>query len=125
LVRDGLSIGLALVVFLLKLVAHFAIILVELLLLEVTPVLINFGIDGFLARFESLLSLTFVQHVGVKQLALERLNHVLLVVQMSIGTLDLLSAKLVLILLLFSVNLTSSNLFFLELFDAIFFALVS
>lgn len=125
MVRDSLGIGLALLVFLFKLLAHFAVILIEFLFFEVTPVLVNLFIDGFLALLKSFLSFTFVQNVGVKQLALESLDHVLLVVQMPINTFNLLSAELILIFLLFSVNLTSSNLLFLKLLDAIFFALVS
>jgi len=125
LVRDSLSIGLALLVFLFKLLAHFAIILIEFLFLEITPVLFNLGIDGSLAIFESFLSLTFMQNIGMKQLALESLDHVLLVVQMPISTFNLLSAKLILIFLLFCVNLASSNLLFFKLYDAILFTLVS
>jgi len=44
---------------------------------------------------------------------------------MAICSLDLLAAKFILILLLFGVDLSASNLFLLELFDAILFTLVS
>lgn len=81
--------------------------------------------DCFLASFECLLGLTFMKHVGMKQLALERLDHVLLVVEVSVGTFNLLSAKLILVLLLLGVNFTTSNLLFFELLDTVLLTLVS
>jgi len=125
LVRDGLGVGLTLFVFLFKLLAHLFVVLVELLFLEVTPVLIDFFVDSLLARLQAFLGLAFVEHVGVEQLAFQRLDHVLLVVEVSVGTLDLLSAKLVLVLLLLGVNFTSGNLLFFELLNTVFFTLMS
>lgn len=81
--------------------------------------------DCFLASFECLLGLTFMKHVSMKQLALERLDHVLLVVEVSVGTFNLLSAKLILVLLLLGVNFTTSNLLFFELLDTVLLTLVS
>ena len=110
LVRDGFCVTLALLVFFLKLFTHFLVIFVEFLLLKVSPVLIDFLVDGVFACLKSFLCFTFVKHISVEELALQGLDHVLLIVQVSVCTLDLLTTQFVLIFLLLGVNFTATDL---------------
>lgn len=71
LVRDRYGVTLALFVLFLELLTHFYVVFCELLFLEITPVLFNFFMDVFLARLESLLGLTLLEHVRMKQSALK------------------------------------------------------
>lgn len=71
LVRDSLSVCLALFVFLLELLTHFNVVLFKLLFLKITPVLVNLFSHLFLAALEGLLGLTLVKHIRMKQLALK------------------------------------------------------
>jgi len=71
LIRDRYCVRLALFVLFLELLTHLYVVFCELLFLEITPILFNFFMHGFLAAFKGLLGLTFLKHVRMKQSALK------------------------------------------------------
>jgi hypothetical protein len=82
-----------------------------LLLFQIEPLLLNIVLNGSFAGFEGLLGFTFVGNIAHKHLRFEGLDHVLLVVQVAVGLLDLLATELVLVVLLLGVNIATRNLY--------------
>jgi len=125
LLADVLGVDLLELVLLLELGAHLLIVLGHLRLLDLDPVALNVLRNSLLAGGHHLLSLLLVCHIAHEHLTLEGLNHVLLLVHRLIRTLNLLSSQLVLVVLLFSVRLSTVNLSIFKSLYAIFFTLES
>ena len=110
LLADVLRVDLLELVLLLELGAHLLIVLGHLGLLDLDPMALDVLGNCLLAAGHYLLSLLLVRHVAHEHLTLEGLNHVLLLVHRFIRTLNLLATKLILIVLLFSVQYSTINL---------------
>ena len=110
LLADVLRVDLLELVLLLELGAHLLIVLGHLGLLDLDPMALDILSNCLLAAGHYLLSLLLVRHVAHEHLTLEGLNHVLLLVHRFIRTLNLLATKLILIVLLFSVQYSTIDL---------------
>ena len=110
LLADVFSVGLLEFVLLFELGAHLLIVLSHLLLLNLDPVALDISLDDLLALGHGLLSLLLLGNIAHHHLTLKGLDHVLLLVHVFVGSVDLLSAELVLEVLLLSVESSTLNL---------------
>jgi len=110
LVGDGLCVLHLLVVLALELGSHLGIVFLHLLLLKLFPVALDLLSDGGLASFVGLLGFLFLHDIGHEHLGLEGLDHVLVVVQLTVSFLNLLATELVLEVLLFRVHFSTCDL---------------
>ena len=110
LLANVFSIRLLQLVLLLELGAHLFIVLVHLLTLNLFPMRVDVAIDCLFALVLNLLSLLLVGNIAHHHLALKSLNHVLAFSHCLVGSLDLLTAELILIVLLLSVKTSALKL---------------
>mmetsp|Transcript_26481 Transcript_26481/g.35410 ORF Transcript_26481/g.35410 Transcript_26481/m.35410 type:complete len:213 (+) Transcript_26481:623-1261(+) len=90
LLADVFCVRLLQLVLLLELGAHLLVVLVHLLALHLFPVLVDVAIDLLLAAHHDLLRLLLVRHVAHQHLALQSLDHVLLLSHRLVRSLNLL-----------------------------------
>ena len=110
LLADVFRVCLLQLVLLLELSAHLFIVLAHLLALDFFPMLVNITFDLLLALNHALLGLLLIGNIAHEHFTLEGLNHILLLVHVLVGTLNLLATKLVLVFLLLGVLSSALNL---------------
>jgi hypothetical protein len=111
LIANGLGVRNLILVFNLQFGLHFLVILLHLVLLHVTPVVVDFLLNFCLSVLELLLGLLFVVHVTHHHLRLKGFHLVLGFVHVFVGLSELLITKLVLVVGLIGINTAPFNLY--------------